>query len=154
VTAILNDSRERIRFLRFAIVGITGAIVDFGFANLLTRLFHAPLVLAGTISFLAAILNNFIWNRYWTYPDSRTKPIFQQLLQFSVVSITGLVLRIPILYFLEPPLEQLAKSLGLEYLPYLDAKSIGDNLTLAIAVIVVMFWNFFANRYWTYSDVD
>jgi putative flippase GtrA len=23
-----------------------------------------------------------------------------------------------------------------------------------IATIVVLFWNFFVNRYWTYSDVD
>jgi putative flippase GtrA len=39
-------------------------------------------------------------------------------------------------------------------LPGLDAKAISDNITLAIAVIVVMFWNFFVNRYWTYSDIE
>ena len=32
--------------------------------------------------------------------------------------------------------------------------ALADNITLAIAVIIVMFWNFFANRYWTYNDVD
>jgi putative flippase GtrA len=30
----------------------------------------------------------------------------------------------------------------------------GKNLALALAVGIVMFWNFFVNRYWTYSDVD
>jgi putative flippase GtrA len=30
---------------------------------------------------------------------------------------------------------------------------LAKNITLAIAVIVVMFWNFFVNRYWTYNDV-
>jgi putative flippase GtrA len=23
-----------------------------------------------------------------------------------------------------------------------------------VATVVVLFWNFFVNRYWTYSDVD
>ncbi len=31
---------------------------------------------------------------------------------------------------------------------------LGKNFTLAIAVGVVMLWNFFVNRYWTYNDVD
>ncbi len=30
---------------------------------------------------------------------------------------------------------------------------LADNLSLMIAVIVVLFWNFFANRHWTYNDV-
>jgi putative flippase GtrA len=28
------------------------------------------------------------------------------------------------------------------------------NVTLAIAVGIVMLWNFFINRYWTYNDVS
>ena len=28
------------------------------------------------------------------------------------------------------------------------------NLTLAVAVGLVMLWNFFINRYWTYNDID
>jgi putative flippase GtrA len=31
---------------------------------------------------------------------------------------------------------------------------LGKNFTLVVAVGVVMLWNFFANRYWTYNDVD
>lgn len=154
MTVILTNPRERSRFLKFAMVGIIGAIVDFGVANLLVRFFNAPLVVAGTISFILAILSNFIWNRYWTYPDSRSKPLNQQLIQFAVVNLAGLLIRVPILKFVEPPMEALAVSLGLQFPPYLTAATIGDNLTLAIAVIIVMFWNFFANRYWTYSDVE
>lgn len=152
MTMILNDPRERTRFLRFAVVGFIGAIVDFGVANLL-RSFGAPLVLAGTVSFIAAILSNFIWNRYWTYPDSRSKPIVRQLVEFSMVSIAGLVIRVPILALLEPKIIVLMASLPFEF-PVVSPRVIADNITLAIAVIVVMFWNFFVNRYWTYGDVD
>ncbi len=151
---ILHNRRERVRFLRFAAVGVIGAVVDFGIANLLVKLAHAPLVLAGTISFLCAITSNFAWNRYWTYPDSRSKPVHRQMAQFFLINALGLGIRVPVLKFLEPVFEHLAAAFGLQILPYLDAKTVGDNLTLALAVVIVMFWNFFANRYWTYSDVE
>jgi putative flippase GtrA len=153
MTAIINNSRERTRFLRFAAVGLFGAIVDFGVMNLLVHFFGFPLVIAGTISFIAAIISNFTWNRYWTYPDSRSKPLFKQLLTFSIVSVIGLAIRIPLLAVLEPILEKLFQSLPLNW-TFLDPNFLADNLTLAIAVIIVMFWNFFVNRYWTYNDVQ
>lgn len=152
MTNILTNPRERIRFLRFAMVGIIGAVVDFGIANLLVYAFLAPLVLAGTISFIAAILSNFFWNRHWTYPDSRSKPISQQLIQFTIVSAMGLTIRIPILRFLEPVLYRLFSSLPFS-LPLVTPDLLAKNITLAIAVLIVMFWNFFVNRYWTYNDV-
>jgi len=34
----------------------------------------------------------------------------------------------------------------------MDAAIIGRNAALALAVIVVLFWNFSINRIWTYSD--
>jgi putative flippase GtrA len=154
MTVLIHNQRERGRFMRFAVVGVIGAVVDFGVSNLLIQLFGTPLVLAGTISFIAAILSNFTWNRYWTYPDSRSKPITRQLIQFALISVTGLAIRIPILAFLEPVFESLAYRFNIQLLPFLDAKTVADNFTLAIAVLVVMFWNFFANRYWTYSDVE
>lgn len=153
VTSIATDPRERTRFVRFLVVGTIGAVVDFGVMNLLVNLFDAPLVLAGTISFICAILSNFIWNRYWTYPDSRSKPILRQLLEFSVVSVIGLGIRIPILAVLEPLTYRLFTSLPFE-IPFFTPEFLSDNLTLAVAVIIVLFWNFFVNRYWTYKDVD
>jgi putative flippase GtrA len=153
MTVIITNPRERTRFMRFAVVGIIGAVVDFGVMNLLTRVFSMRLVWAGSISFIAAILSNFTWNRYWTYPDSRSKPILRQLLEFALVSVMGLTIRVPLLAVLEPVMFRLVSSLPFS-LPGLDAKLISDNITLAIAVIVVMFWNFFVNRYWTYGDIE
>ncbi len=153
MTAILVDARERTRFLRFMVVGIIGAVIDFGLANLIVRLFSAPLVVAGTISFIAAILSNFTWNRFWTYPDSRSKPLMHQLVTFFLVSVAGLAIRIPILKFLEPVLLRFIN--GLPFTPpFFSAGFLSRNITLAIAVVVVMFWNFFVNRYWTYNDVE
>ncbi len=152
MTAIILNPVERRRFFRFLVVGMVGAVVDFGMENLLHRVFGLPYVLSGSISFICAILSNFFWNRYWTYPDSRSKPIINQLFQFALVNVTGLVIRIPILKFLEPPVTRLFSTLPGRYL-FMPYDVMGENVTLAIAVGIVLFWNFFVNRYWTYSDV-
>ena len=170
------NPREAERFFKFMVVGAIGFVVDFGLFNLLTGPFDlllevgAPLynmlvgtglepslvillapTFAGTISFIAAIISNFLWNRYWTYPDSRSKSPRRQFVMFLLVSIAGILIRVPIITFLHGPLEALfGQIVVLE--PY--AERLGENAALAIAVIIVLFWNFFANRYWTYSDVE
>lgn len=147
---LLTSARERVRFAKFMVVGAIGAVVDFGVMNLLTRLCATPLVIAGTISFVCAVISNFLWNRYWTYPDSRSRPLLQQLGMFFAVNVAGVLIRIPILYWLEPPAQRLFQRLSLPLSPSYAAK----NFTLAVAVGVVMLWNFFVNRYWTYNDVS
>jgi len=153
MTAIMRDARERTRFLKFAVVGTIGAVVDFGIANLLVYVFHINLVIAGTISFICAIISNFVWNRLWTYPDSRSKSVVSQFIQFSIISVMGLAIRVPILKFGEPLLFRFFESLPFQ-IPILTPDFLAKNFTLAIAVIIVMFWNFFVNRYITYSDVE
>jgi putative flippase GtrA len=133
-------------------VGAIGAVVDFGIMNLFTKLFNMPLTLAGSISFICAILSNFLWNRFWTYPDSRSRPIARQLTMFFIVNVAGLVIRLPILKFLEPPLRKLFEHLTFN--TSFTPEFLGKNFTLMVAVGVVMLWNFFVNRYWTYNDVD
>jgi hypothetical protein len=75
-------------------------------------------------------------------------------MQFALVSVMGLAIRVPILHYVEPLMENLAQLLGLDFGGLFAPDMLGDNLTLALAVFIVMFWNFFANRYWTYADVD
>ncbi len=152
MTTLLNNPAERTRFIKFMVVGAFGALVDFGIANLLVHFFQLDLVIAGTISFTCAVVSNFIWNRFWTYPESRSRKLAHQLGMFFLVNIAGVAIRIPILHFVEPPLlnlfhdAQISQSLSPEFL--------ARNATLALAVGIVMLWNFFVNRYWTYNDVD
>jgi putative flippase GtrA len=151
---IINNPRERKRFLRFAAVGVIGAVVDFGTFNILTNLVGIGVVLSSVLSFIAAILSNFTWNRYWTYPDSRSKPVPTQLIEFAIVSVVGLTIRTPIIAVLESPFRSMYE--GLSFLPasIITAELLGNNSALAAGVLAVMFWNFFINRYWTYGDVS
>jgi putative flippase GtrA len=148
--AIINNPIERTRFLKFMVVGAFGAVVDFGIANVLAH-FGMPLVYAGTISFTCAVVSNFIWNRFWTYPDSRSRPLHHQLGMFFLVNIVGVGIRIPILHFVEPVLREFFHNEN--FSASLTPEFIARNVTLAIAVGIVMLWNFFVNRYWTYNDV-
>lgn len=150
---ILTDRQERSRFLRFAVVGTIGAVVDFATMNILTVLAHMAFIPASILSFAAAVLSNFLWNRFWTYPDSRSKKVSRQIFQFILVSVIGLAIRTPLLTVLERVLvENIAKWLPGDF--FVTPRFIGHNIALAIAVLVVMMWNFFANRYWTYGDIE
>lgn len=153
MTAILTDTRERTRFLRFVVVGTFGAVVDFSTFNLLNGVMHVPAVLAQAVSFTIAVISNFTWNRLWTYPDSRTKTMSRQLIQFFVVNVIGLAIRTPIFSGFEIPLRNFFTYV-FPPIPFLTPVFLGHNLSLAIAVVVVMMWNFFVNRYWTYNDVE
>ncbi len=155
---IAQNRKELTRFLKFAVVGVTGTIVDFGLLYILHVVLELQLVPANTISFTTAVINNFIWNRYWTYPDSRSKPLGAQLGQFFVVNIMGWGINTGILVILEPPLTALTgnllTSLALTLPIHELAHKVGYNAAKAFATGVVMFWNFFINRLWTYNDVE
>ena len=154
--------RELERFLKFTVVGAIGAFVDFGTFNLLNSVLGIWSLISSIISFIAAVTSNFLWNRYWTYTDSRSKPISQQAAQFTLVNLIGLAIRTPIFVLSETPMIRLAERI-LVLLPItitpgntspspMEHVLLGRNLALALAVLVVLFWNFGINRIWTYSD--
>jgi putative flippase GtrA len=106
------------------------------------------------VSFLAAVASNFLWNRFWTYPDSRAKSTRVQATQFAIVSLVGLAIRTPLFAVLEAPAIRTAGRF-LTDVPSsvsIPPDTVGRNLALAVAVGVVLVWNFLANRHWTYSD--
>ena len=71
---------------------------------------------------------------------------------FFVVNAAGIAIRIPILHFVEPPLAGAFERMA--HLSRASAEILAKNATLAFAIGVVMLWNFFINRYWTYNDIE
>lgn len=149
---ILAANKERVRFLKFATVGALGATIDFGVMNLMTHLFDMRLVYAGSISFICAVLSNFTLNRFWTYPDSRSRHILHQLGMFFLVNAAGIGFRVPTLHFVEPLMAGVFENNA--HLSHATAQFLAKNATLAFAIGAVMIWNYFINRYWTYNDID
>lgn len=152
-----RQQREFTRFLKFSVVGTIGAVIDFGILYVLHSILGLHIVLSNTLSFTAAVLSNFMWNRYWTYPDSRSKPVQTQLRQFFIVNIAGWGINTGILLLLRFPLVNLIRSLS-GYISLFASSDlsykVGYNLAKVFATIVVLFWNFGINRIWTYSDAE
>jgi putative flippase GtrA len=136
----LEKQNEIVRFVKFATVGAIGTVVDFTVLNVLILVFGLSKFWANTFSFSAAVLSNFIWNRLWTFPESRQEPLVPQLIQFSLVSIGGYVINQTIF-------------LGLDALVFHEWGTLGYNVAKAIAIVVVLFWNFGVNRIWTYRNI-
>lgn len=142
------NEKEAERFFKFLVVGTIGFIVDFGILTFLVEVIGLVPVVANTFSFSAAVVSNFTLNRYWTYPDSRSKRRRVQIIQFALVSIIGLTINNLILVLLQGPFSTL--------LAVVNAPEAIDGYIPAkmVATVVVLFWNFFVNRYWTYNDID
>jgi putative flippase GtrA len=148
-----SHPKEFNRFIKFSIVGAVGAVIDFTLLNLslyiiehglgwnLLPQINGNLLLANTISVSAAILSNFTWNRLWTFPESRDRKKRQQLPQFAMVNIIGLVINNVIVVGVDALL-----------IPYVG-EPWSYNIAKAIAIGVVLFWNFGANRLWTYRGL-
>ncbi len=135
-------------------VGAIGAAVDFGVVSLLRGPIGGPAAIAQAISFSAAVVSNFLWNRNWTYPDSRSKPVRRQAVQFLLVSLVGLAIRTGVFILVQPATISLAASLLPEGASGSQILAVGENMALVVAVLVVLLWNFGINRVWTYSDVQ
>lgn len=166
-----SRSREAERFIKFALVGTLGAIIDAGTLFMLQATVLAPVdpdrglkvAIASSIAFFVAVCSNFYWNRVWTYPDSRSRSVRRQMVQFTIVSITGWIGRtlwISLSYvwlgavFMPVFLPEI-QVMRPHYVPSASAEAkLGTMIAWLIGVVVVMVWNFLANRYWTYSDVN
>ena len=140
------------RFVKFAIVGISGTIVDFAIFNFLSILASVPVIISSVFSFCAAVLNNFYWNRNWTYPESKEASSREQLTKFFIVSLLGLIFRTFLFSTIEQPIiDMLENQKG--YLFSIDPVFLGHNTALAAVIIMILFWNYFANRLWTYKNI-
>lgn len=145
-----TNRREVKRFAKFATVGAAGAITHFTIFNILLQLLRLSTYVSNTFGFVAAVLQNFLLNRSWTFAEKRGQRAYSQLAQFALVSIFGLALNMGVLaavkYAMTPFWTHTFHSQ-----PQL-ASVVGDNFALAVAIGVVMFWNFAINRLWTFRN--
>jgi putative flippase GtrA len=160
------NAKEVERLIKFFIVGIIGAVVDFTTLNILQSTVLVPIdphhnvkiALATGIAFGAAVFSNFIWNRYWTYPDSRSRSLRRQLVMFYGVNTAALTFRLVFVSvtfsFWAHLGEEIVQAIGMaESLNIGQQHQLGTNIAQALAVGLAMIWNYSVNRWWTYNDV-
>jgi dolichol-phosphate mannosyltransferase len=137
-------ARRQSRFIKFAVVGGSGIFVNLGILFVLVEIAGLDKKLAApSISLEVSIIYNFLMNNLWTFRDSKNKSHFLiKLLKFNLVSLIGFCLNL--LIYNAVLHIGLYKIFGArDYLPC--------QLT---AIFVVMFWNYFMNKRWTWGSKD
>lgn len=119
--------------MKFGVIGGLSFLIDCGLYLVFTRQLHVFYLTAKVASFSVAATNSFVWNRRWTF-RSRSPNRVRQGGQFLLVASTGAALNAGIMYVLH------------------GVSGFDDLLALVVATGIVMFWNFLANRHWTFRD--
>lgn len=140
------------RFVKFAIVGAGGLVIDIVLLNIFERNLGMPVPLAVALAFIIAATNNFIWNRLWVYPESRIQKKRRQMPVFLAVNAAGLLINeLIFLVFLAP----ITALMSMMPIPLVQShyRGVGLNVTKLFAAIIVMIWNFVVNRLVTFRMV-
>lgn len=117
--------------VKYTFVGLIGAAIDFGGLILFVEVFRIPILAANAISFIMAVINNFVLNKHWTFRD-RDKNYARQFIKYLIVSIVGLGLNTAFMKILI--------SIQIWYVP---AK--------ILIIFIVAVWNYLANKFWTFK---
>lgn len=130
-----------LKFLKFGVVGASGAIIDFGLTALCKGIFGIPELASNAIGFTLAATSNYFLNRVWTW-KSTSKDVGTEYAKFFFVSLIGLGLNSLIVLLLKDT----------TIIPCFVETSLDWNFWVAkiIATAIVMVWNFLANNFFTF----
>ncbi len=79
------------RFIRFAVAGTGGFIVQVAVLAVLTSMFDVNYLMATMVAVEAAILTNFVWHYRWTWRE-RSGSVIDRLIRFNALNaITSIV---------------------------------------------------------------
>jgi dolichol-phosphate mannosyltransferase len=130
------------RFVKFGTVGASGTVVNLGVLYISQEFLFVAiqdpdmrLNASLVVAIFFATVNNFFWNRVWTWGDRKHRPDKHLLLhfgQYALASWMGIVLQI------------LLTKLLVVYLHYLMAN--------ALAILLVSVFNFLVNNFWTFRS--
>lgn len=125
------------RFITFSFVGVSGILVNQGILFYAHESLQVPLAFASLVAIQVAIINNFIWNRQFTWTD-RPMQGFQAvkrgLIKFTLVSWVAGALNWVVLLLLTELLE-------IHYM-----------LANLAAILVASVLNYFLNDLWTFRE--
>jgi dolichol-phosphate mannosyltransferase len=138
-----RDTLLRSRFVRFAIVGLSGVAVDMALLFLLSdpRALGWGLTRSKVLAAEAAIVNNFLWNDRWTFrdlvPEQHTaRAAVRRFLKFNVICLGGLTLNVVLLNLM------------------FNLLQMNRYVANAIAIGCVTAWNFLLNRALAWRSAD
>jgi putative flippase GtrA len=116
---------------KFCAVGASGYVLNLCVFAFAFEVLGVHRLFAATIAFVVAVMNNFWWNRHWTF-QARTGPAAFQAARFFAVSVAAFVFAAALL--------ELLASAGV---PELAAQ--------AISIAAATPLNFVGNKMWSFA---
>jgi dolichol-phosphate mannosyltransferase len=126
----LRRPHNWLQLAKFCIVGLSGYVVNLAVFTLLVRGLDVHYMPAAVCSFVVAVTNNYLWNRFWTFRGQRGH-FYYQGIRFFIVSWCALAANLVVLRTLV--------ALGLD-----------EVAAQAIAIILVTPVNFLGNKLWSF----
>ncbi len=123
---------ERIKMVKFALVGVVNTGVDFAIFVLLVYALGVPAWLAQIVSYSGGVANSFWLNRRWTFRAAGSGSHWQEALRFAAVNGASFAAATAVLLGLHQ---------GLAWSPA-AAK--------AVSVFFAMIVNYLGSRYWVF----
>lgn len=84
----VRHPRNWLQLIRFAAVGASGYAVNLGVFTFALHVLGIDYRMASVIAFVVSVVNNFWWNRHWTF-DARHDRAFSQGARFFAVSLVA-----------------------------------------------------------------
>lgn len=135
-TRYFKRNLKNIRFIKFALVGGSGIVVNMGLLYLLTDTFSIPYKLSSVLAIETSILSNFMLNNFWTWEERRNTPFLHRMLRYHIsVLISAFFINWIFLVVL-------TEWFGLYYL-------ISNLIGIALGTLV----NFVLNDKWTFREL-
>lgn len=122
------------QFLKYCIGGGLAFFIDIAGLYFFTEFFGLWYILSATLSFVLAAIFNYLFQRFITF-KSQDKNYVKQFVLFVVIALVGLLINNSILYIL-------VEFFGLWYM-----------FAKVIAAGVVLIWNFWANKKFTFKKL-
>jgi dolichol-phosphate mannosyltransferase len=131
VRAGLRRPHNWLQLMKFCAVGGSGYVVNLCVFAVCVEVLNLHHLLAATAAFVVAVMNNFWWNRHWTFRARGGHAGFQAA-RFFAVSIGAFL-------FAAAVLEVLVSVVGVADLP-----------AQAIAIVSATPLNFLGNKMWSF----
>ena len=143
------------RVSRFLVIGVANATISFGILNLAFYEFHQTKIISSIISTSCALIFSFVMNRGFVFAD-KTRRAHQQLPAFIIVTVSGSLLVLNLIYILSLKVlnghEQLIIRVINDMTSLSFSKSFVDiNLSTVIGAIVAMVWNYNGYKWFVFK---
>lgn len=78
-----------LQLIRFVAVGASGYVVNLAVFAACVHVLAIDYKLAAVVAFVVSVLNNFLWNRHWTFSTQREAHPVKQGVKFFAVSLVA-----------------------------------------------------------------